>query len=522
MLDWSNFTDLVNNNQRFVLTSHVRPDCDALGSELAMLDILESLDKEVLVVNAFAVPPNMQFLDPDHRLKQLGVDVEAKELESYDALIILDTTAWAQLGDMAEVVRTTTLKKAVIDHHVSGDNLGAELFKNGGDEATGRLVIEAADALGVELTPQIAKLVFSALATDTGWFRFSSTTSETLRLASRLVEAGAAPDEFYRQRYEQDTLARLQLVGRTKTHAKAELDGRLIYTHIEQSDFQATGAVPSDSEDVINMMLAVGGTEAAVIFVELSSGGFKISFRSRCDLDCSRLAEQFGGGGHKKAAGAFINEPLEVAQDKVLAVVRAAMGGSRGSDCDNSETGNSDRGGCSRRKCLGNMAAITLGAAGLAVPAVVSAAAALNPLCLNREEDCEEGNFIKVASLGALPQDGTPRRFPVVADRNDAWNHFPDEPIGAVFLRRTGANSIEAIQVICPHAGCNVNYEAQKGIFFCPSHKASFSPSGRRLDKDAPSPRDLDTLEAELREETEVWVKFEKFQAGIPQKIVES
>jgi len=272
--------------------------------------------------------------------------------------------------------------------------------------------------------------------------------------------------------------------------------------------------VPSDSEDVINMMLAVGGTEAAVIFVELSSGGFKISFRSRCDLDCSRLAEQFGGGGHKKAAGAFINEPLEVAQDKVLAVVRAAMGSASDSK--------GDTGGCSRRKCLGNMAAITLGAAGLACPAVVSAAAALNPLRLKWRLKCEEGRFIKVASLSALPEDGTPRRFPVVADRNDAWNHFPNESIGAVFLRRTEANNIEAIQVICPHAGCHINYEAEKGIFFCPSHKASFSPSGRRLDKNSPSPRDLDTLEAELREGTEVWVKFEKFQAGIPRKIVES
>jgi phosphoesterase RecJ-like protein len=510
MIDWPKFTDLVNNNERFVLTSHVRPDCDALGSELAMLAILGSLGKEVLVVNASAVPPNMQFLDPDRRLKQLGADIEAKEIESYDVLIILDTTAWAQLGDMAEVVRTTALKKAVIDHHVSGDDLGAELFKNGEAEATGRLVVEAADALGVELTPEIAKAVFSALATDTGWFRFSSTTPETLRLASRLMEAGAAPDEFYCQRYEQDTLARLQLVGRTKTYAKTELDGRLIYTHITQADFKETGAVPSDSEDVINMMLAVGGTEAAVIFVELSSGGFKISFRSRCDLDCSRLAEQFGGGGHKKAAGAFINEPLDVTQDKVLAVIRAAMGSASDS--------NGNPGGSSRRQCLGNMAAITLGAAGLACPAVVSAAAALNPLCLN----CEEGRFIKVALLNAVPEDGTPRRFPVVADRDDAWNHFPDEPIGAVFLRRSGADGIEAIQVICPHAGCHVNYEPQKDIFFCPCHRASFSPSGKRLDEESPSPRDLDTLEVELRDGTEVWVKFEKFQAGITQKIVKS
>jgi len=513
MPDWSKFVDLVNANQRFLLTSHVRPDCDALGSELAMVGILESLGKEVFVVNAYEVPPNLKFLDTEGRLKQLGVDIQASELESYDVLIVLDTTAWAQLGDMAEVVRNTGLKKAVIDHHVSGDDLGAELFKNGKAEATGRLVIEAADALGVELTPEIARAAFAALATDTGWFRFSSTTPETLRLASRLMEAGAAPDEFYCQRYEQDTLARLQLVGRTKVHAKAELDGRLIHTYMTQADFKETGAVPSDSEDVINMMLGVGGTEAAVIFVEQSTGGFKISFRSRCDLDCSTLAEQFGGGGHKKAAGAFVDDTLETAQEKVLTAVRTAMG-----ELDAKKQSEGGKAGQSRRNYLGNITALTLGAVGLGCPTLVAAAAAINPL----RTSSKQGRFIKVASLEALPEDGTPRRFPVVADRDDAWNRFADEPIGAVFLRRVQGDKVEAIQVVCPHAGCHICYEAERDIFFCPCHTASFSITGERLEARSPSPRDLDTLEVEVRNGAEVWVKFEKYQTGTSQKIAES
>ena len=110
-------------------------------------------------------------------------------------------------------------------------------------------------------------------------------------------------------------------MARTQT----ELDGRLIYTWIELADFAATGALPTDSEDVINMTLAVGGTEVAVILVEQRNGGFKISLRSRCQVDCSRLAEQFGGGGHRKAAGLFLNEPLESARAKVLDAARAAM-----------------------------------------------------------------------------------------------------------------------------------------------------------------------------------------------------
>jgi bifunctional oligoribonuclease and PAP phosphatase NrnA len=325
MIPWSRFAEIVGRHRRFVLCSHVRPDADALGSEMAMVGILESLGKETLVCNAFAVPPNLRFLDPERRLKQLGVDVPAEALADYEVIIVLDTTAWVQLGAMADVLRASTAVKAVIDHHVSADDLGAELFKDVEAEATGRLVIDAADALQVPLTPLIARPAFAAVATDTGWFRFASTTPHTLRLAARLIEAGARPDEIYRELYQQDSLPRLKLIGRALGRAQTELGGRLIYTWIEQADFQAAGAVASDSEDVINMTLSVGGTEAAVILVEQPTGGFKISLRSRNQVDCSQLAEQFNGGGHKKAAGAFLNEPLESARAKILDAVRRAM-----------------------------------------------------------------------------------------------------------------------------------------------------------------------------------------------------
>jgi phosphoesterase RecJ-like protein len=226
---------------------------------------------------------------------------------------------------MGDVIKRTKAVKVVLDHHQSGDDLGAELFKDASAEAAGRLVVEAADQLGVALTPEIARPAFVALATDTGWFRFSSTTAGTLRLAARLVDAGAAPDQLYKELYETDTHGRLRLIGTALAHTQTELGGRLIYTWLSLSDFAACGAVPSDSEDIINMTLAVGGTEAAVILVEQRGGGYKVSLRSRCQLDCSAVAERFGGGGHKKAAGATLNEPLESACEKVLSAVREAM-----------------------------------------------------------------------------------------------------------------------------------------------------------------------------------------------------
>lgn len=325
MIPWSRFVAIVGSHQRFVLTTHVRPDGDAVGCEVALAGILEALGKDVLVCNAFALPPNLRFLDPQRRLRHLGADVSARDLADRQVLVVLDTTAWAQLGAMAEVVKTSQAVKVVLDHHVSGDDLGAELFKDMDAEATGCLVVEAADQLGVPLTPEIARPAFVALATDTGWFRFASTRANTLRIAARLVDAGAVPDQLFKELYENDSRARLQLIGRALARAQTELDGRLIYSWIDRADFAATGAVPSDSEDIINMLLSVGGTQAAVILVEQAAGGFKISLRSRCELDCSALAERFAGGGHRAAAGAFLNEPLEIARSKVLDAVRTTM-----------------------------------------------------------------------------------------------------------------------------------------------------------------------------------------------------
>jgi phosphoesterase RecJ-like protein len=324
-VDWPRFVAMVGDCRRFLLTTHVRPDCDALGSTLAMAGILEQLGKSVSVVTAFDVPPRLRFLDPDNRFQRLGRDVPRDRLPPFDVLLVLDTSAWAQLGEMGEVIRATTAKKAVLDHHVSTDDLGAELFRETAAEATGRIVYEAAVRLGATITPPIATLLFAALATDTGWFRFASTSGATYRLAARLTEAGAVPDRMYRDLYENDTLARLQLLGRTMARARSELGGRLISTWITQEDFAACAALPSDSEDLINMTLSVSGTEVAVILVEQESGGFKVSFRSRGGLDCSRVAEQFGGGGHKAAAGAFVPDPFPLAHAKVLDAVRAAM-----------------------------------------------------------------------------------------------------------------------------------------------------------------------------------------------------
>src|SRR3990172_4947640 len=135
-IPWHRFTELVHSHDRFLLTSHIRPDCDALGSELGLALVLESLGKHALIVNAQETPPNLRFIDPQRRLKTLGVDVQPHELEACEVLMVLDTSAWAQLGTMAEVVRSSRAHKLILDHHLGEDDLGAQLFKDPKPHAT--------------------------------------------------------------------------------------------------------------------------------------------------------------------------------------------------------------------------------------------------------------------------------------------------------------------------------------------------------------------------------------------------
>ena len=324
-INWTQFREVIEQHNNILLTSHIRPDCDALGSELGMAGVLDALGKQVRIVNGQSTPPNLSFIDPQNRIQAIGEDVQMEDLQDVDLLMILDTSAWAQLGPMGDVVRATKAQKIILDHHVSEDDLGAIPFKDTTAEAAGRLVIDAADALDVQLTPEISQPLFAAIATDTGWFRFPSAGSSTYRYGARLIDAGASPPAVFSNLYEQDSLGRLKLRGRVLARTETELDGQLAHTYILKNDYEETGALPSDTEDLINLTLGIAGTVGAVIFVEQPSGGFKLSFRSRGPMDCSEVAGQFGGGGHRAAAGAFIEGSLDDVRSQVLPAVMKAM-----------------------------------------------------------------------------------------------------------------------------------------------------------------------------------------------------
>lgn len=323
---WHELETLLADSERVLLTTHVRPDGDALGSELAMADLLVQRGKEVEIFNASPTPERYQFLDPSQkRVRSLRLGAEEKPLLNPDLIIILDTGTWSQLAGMAHYVRHAKARKLVIDHHVSQDDLGATRLVDTNAAACGMLVHDAFTHLGVEITPGTAQSLFVAIAMDTGWMRHSNCTPAVFAALGSLVARGARPNEVYRLLFEQNRVERLRLLGLMTERIELSVDGRLATSHVLWQDIIDCQAHPMETEDFIDTPLTLRGVEAAILFIGQMEGGTKVSFRSRGGLDVAAVAEQFGGGGHRPAAGASLSIPVSEAMQLVIPRAEEAL-----------------------------------------------------------------------------------------------------------------------------------------------------------------------------------------------------
>jgi phosphoesterase RecJ-like protein len=328
-VDWSPLVEFLRRHDRPLLMTHIRPDADGLGAQLALHDTLTRLGKRPRVAIASKLPPRYDFLDPGRTVIEDFRPSTAGNFTDRDCVVVLDTGTWNQLGDFGDYLKANPgLPRAVVDHHRTQDDIappGLQLVDITA-ESTGRLAHEITQALGVTPSKEAANHLFMAVATDTGWFRHPNTSPATFDLAADLVALGANPTELYERLYEAAPLARLKLTGVAIDRLRVRAGGRVAYTEILLADYDATGAVPGDTEDLINFPRSVDGVEVALVFIEQPGGGTKVSFRSRA-LDVSRLAERYGGGGHKLASGARVDRPLPTVRDDVLAAVEAALAG---------------------------------------------------------------------------------------------------------------------------------------------------------------------------------------------------
>lgn len=304
----------IERRERFVLTSHARPDGDAVSSTLACGEILRQMGKNTDIVLHDGVPRVY------HHLPFAETVTKADRIENhYDAAILLEC-------DSIQRTRVEGLENQFlinIDHHKSGHNFAQVNWIDPSAVATGELVYKLARAAGVKITPEIATCIYTAVMTDTGSFVFEGTNAHTFELARELVLAGAQPALCARPIYFGHSTAKLRLIGAALSALQRE--GTLVWIWVTQEQMERTGAIEEDCEGIVNYALSIGDAEVAVFFRELPDGRFRVSLRSKGSMDVSAVAEEFGGGGHACASGLSVEGPLHAAVEQVLGRIRARL-----------------------------------------------------------------------------------------------------------------------------------------------------------------------------------------------------
>ncbi|HYE18690.1 MAG TPA: bifunctional oligoribonuclease/PAP phosphatase NrnA [Tepidisphaeraceae bacterium] len=322
--------DALAGRRRVLVTTHVRPDGDALGSSGAMTLALrqKGIDAQVLLLSH--LPTKYAFIFHEQGIEHFDAEKgwpAGLDLSAYDALLIVDTGTWSQLPGLKERVAAFPGKKIVVDHHLTQEDWADTKLVVTEAAAAGEIVAELLDQWdGVSVTPGIASLLFLAIASDTGWFQFSNTRPYTLRLAARLIEAGVDTDRLYQLVYQNERKERVVLQTRAMQSLELLAGGRLAVMTVSKRDFEETGAQVPDTENVVNVPLQIATVEAAILITEPRDfGPVRVSLRSKGKIDVARFAEQFGGGGHARAAGLKIDGALDAAKRAVVDAMLKAI-----------------------------------------------------------------------------------------------------------------------------------------------------------------------------------------------------
>jgi phosphoesterase RecJ-like protein len=308
----------IRDGRRFLISSHQRPDGDAIGSAMAMALALGALGKDARVV-LDATPP--QYLQPFPGVD--GIHIATAVDAQVDASLIMECSALARTGvtglDRSPVVN--------IDHHPGNTCYGAVNWLDESAAACGEMVYTLITALGVGLTPAIATHVYLAILTDTGSFHFSNLAPRTYEIAGACVAAGADPEWIARTHYDSNSLGRVRIFGAVLNGMTVHAGGRVAILSITRAQAAALGGTFDDTEGLINFPLTVKDVQAVAFFKEADGGAWRVSLRSKGATDVGAVARQFGGGGHRNAAGCSCPGPLEAAESTLVGLLTQAVGG---------------------------------------------------------------------------------------------------------------------------------------------------------------------------------------------------
>ena len=309
--------DVIRQGRRFIVASHARPDGDAIGSAMAMALAIRALGKEATVVTD-ATPP--VFLQPFPGVD--GMLITTEVTEAFDAALIMECSDLARTG-VRGLERSPVIN---IDHHPGNKVYGAVNWIDESAAACGEMAFTLFEALGVPLTREIATHVYLAILTDTGSFHFSHLSPRSYEIAGRCVEAGADPQAIARTHYDSNSLARVRIFGAVMNAMTVVADGRVALLSVTRKAMQEFGGTSDDLEGLINFPLTVKDIEAVAFFKEVGDHDWRVSMRSKGNVDTGAIARQFSGGGHTNAAGCSAKGTLDDVYQQFGKLLGEAMG----------------------------------------------------------------------------------------------------------------------------------------------------------------------------------------------------
>jgi phosphoesterase RecJ-like protein len=311
------FHAFLDRHAKFLLTTHINPDGDGLGSEVALALWLRSRGKTVQVLNDSVVPANFLFLADEQPIETFEPELAERRFSEADALIVLDTSNRQRIGRLSPLIDRHAIAIAVVDHHVSHVNGFGQV-----NVIVHGLLREA----GVPLTPVIAEALYVAIMTDTGSFRFSNTDSHAHRVAAELLAAGLDPQKIHARVYSHGSAARLRFFGEVLSALELHDDGRLVVLEASPEQFQKHGLVGADTEGLVDLPRSVAGVDVVALFSEVDPGKVKVSLRSTGRVAIDQVATGLGGGGHPHAAGVLLRGTRADARARVLPELERRIG----------------------------------------------------------------------------------------------------------------------------------------------------------------------------------------------------
>jgi len=314
--------ELVEKSRRILVTSHIDPDGDSIGSQLALKSWLKNSAKEVRIINQGRPPAKYLFLDKEKTME----DFYSTRSEAWkaDLVFVLECSNLERTGKVKELIREG-VSIVNIDHHPDNSNFGNLNYIDTQTSALGEIIYELISYAGYRLNKDVATQLYAAILTDTGRFSFANTTSRAMGICAELVSQGANPKEINNQIYYSNSESALRLLGHTLQNLETYGEGKISFMVIDQKSLEDFGVSAEETERFVGYSLYLKGAEVGVLFKQKSKTLTKVSLRSQNTFDVSSLARIFGGGGHRNAAGCTIRHDLNSAKELVLKKIKEQL-----------------------------------------------------------------------------------------------------------------------------------------------------------------------------------------------------